>query len=474
VNRSDLTMLRLLAAVNDPGSIDCLLVSRAQALLFDPACGTEDERRHVQACDKCQALLRRLSRQTHHPSSLVLVRSLLGHVSPEEGRLVSLHLGGGCRRCNARHDSLRDRIASTSGAFLLTPPETSPEGASPPLGPEGTAPDGGLKVWLAREKDEIVLLVSTRGPRPRLVGYVLRGADGEGCVEGFAVLRPEGDGGEPAVRFDAEALARRLKGKCDNLIAYPVEESALGDEERDALSAAGMLAREDAGPEPPAGQPGPVGTPPLRPGPEGSEPPPVVDTTGTVAHLLARLREGDSQARGALIEHSCERLRRLASRMLRRYPALLRWEQTGDVLNEALMRLWRALEQVRPESARHFYRLAALQTRRALIDLARHHLGPRGPAALHYDDPAGRAPDEPGGALDRAAPGESPETLEEWSRFHRQVEALPEDLREVVDMLWYQGLGQKEVAELLGVSERTLKRRWQEARVRLSRLLGGQ
>jgi DNA-directed RNA polymerase specialized sigma24 family protein len=54
--------------------------------------------------------------------------------------------------------------------------------------------------------------------------------------------------------------------------------------------------------------------------------------------------------------------------------------------------------------------------------------------------------------------------------FHRIVEGLP---GEVFELLWYHGLTQKEAAELLGVSEWTLKRRWQEARIALAQALGG-
>ena len=38
--------------------------------------------------------------------------------------------------------------------------------------------------------------------------------------------------------------------------------------------------------------------------------------------------------------------------MLRDYPRVGRWEQTDDVLQNALLRLWRALEDVRPATAR--------------------------------------------------------------------------------------------------------------------------
>ena len=43
-----------------------------------------------------------------------------------------------------------------------------------------------------------------------------------------------------------------------------------------------------------------------------------------------------------------------------------------------------------------------------------------------------------------------------------------------LDLLYYQGLTQAEAAEVLGVSERTVKRRWQAARLALHDALGGE
>jgi RNA polymerase sigma-70 factor (ECF subfamily) len=48
------------------------------------------------------------------------------------------------------------------------------------------------------------------------------------------------------------------------------------------------------------------------------------------------------------------------------------------------------------------------------------------------------------------------------------VDSLPDEEREVVQLLWYEGLRQPEAAVVLGISLATLKRRWQVARLRLS------
>jgi RNA polymerase sigma factor (sigma-70 family) len=57
--------------------------------------------------------------------------------------------------------------------------------------------------------------------------------------------------------------------------------------------------------------------------------------------------------------------------------------------------------------------------------------------------------------------------LEEWCEFHRQIDGLPEEEREVVDLHFYQGLTKAQVAELLDVDVRTVQRRWNAALTRL-------
>jgi len=177
---------------------------------------------------------------------------------------------------------------------------------------------------------------------------------------------------------------------------------------------------------------------------------------------------GDQAARSRLLEHACDRLLALTRRMFEGYPSLRRWEQTDDVFVNSMMRFHRALESVQPDSVRHFFNLAGTQIRRELLDLKKHYYGKEGVGANHHTDyqPA----DEEGGSLRRAA--SEPEDLTRWSAFHEQVDQLPEELRETFNLLYYEGLTQDESADVLGVSVSTVKRRWQEARLRLHDALG--
>jgi RNA polymerase sigma factor (sigma-70 family) len=187
------------------------------------------------------------------------------------------------------------------------------------------------------------------------------------------------------------------------------------------------------------------------------------DSDTQLEKLVELARAGDLQANTLLIEHSGRRLLKLTRTMFHRYPSLRRWEQTDDVFQNALLRLHRALADVQPESVRHFFNLAGEMVRRELLDLKKHHFGAQGHAANHHTDH--QPSDDTGGALARTAA--EPDDSERWERFHGQVEDLPEDLREVVNLLFYEGLTQREAAEVLGVSLRTVKRRWQEVKFRV-------
>jgi RNA polymerase sigma factor (sigma-70 family) len=198
------------------------------------------------------------------------------------------------------------------------------------------------------------------------------------------------------------------------------------------------------------------------------------DRTTQFQHWIDQLNAGDPSARGHLLNAACERLRQLAHRMLRDYPRVRRWEETDDVLQNATVRLWRSLEVVSPATVREFVGLAALQVRRELIDLARHYGGPEGPGAKHVSDTGGAGPDStPRPAYEAPDVSHEPNRLALWTEFHRQVDALPGEEREVFDLLWYQELTQAEAAAVLGVSDREVRRRWRAARQRLRQVLPG-
>jgi RNA polymerase sigma-70 factor (ECF subfamily) len=199
------------------------------------------------------------------------------------------------------------------------------------------------------------------------------------------------------------------------------------------------------------------------------------DHATLIQSCIDRIRSGDLTARDELLAYTSDRLTRLTRKMLRDYPGVHRWEQTDDVFQNAALRLCRALRDVPLATAADFFRIAAAQIRRELIDLARKYSGAQGMGA-HHDSVAqpGTAPS--GNLAMGLNPMDTtydPGRLAAWTDFHRQVEALPAEEREAFDLLFYQGLSQDEAAAVLVISERTIKRRWQAARLRLIQTLGG-
>jgi RNA polymerase sigma-70 factor (ECF subfamily) len=195
------------------------------------------------------------------------------------------------------------------------------------------------------------------------------------------------------------------------------------------------------------------------------------DHSTRIQRCIDRLRSGDASARDELVAHSLERLTRLTRKMLHTFPGVHRWEETDDVLQNAVLRLCRALGAVQPPTVTEFFRLAAAQIRRELIDLARRYSGARGlNATLANSTPAGSSSEARPDPVDTTR---DPDRLAAWTDFHRAAEALPPEERAVFDLLFYQGLSQAEAAAVLGVTEIMVKRRWRAARMRLVQALGG-
>lgn len=164
----------------------------------------------------------------------------------------------------------------------------------------------------------------------------------------------------------------------------------------------------------------------------------------------------------------CEnRMRVLARRMRRQFPVVRRWDDTDDILQESSVRLHRALRSVVPESELHLYRLACLQVRRVLLDLSREYAS-RYSFAANYETGHG---DRLGRSVpDRTAVHETDVGgLENWTRFHQAADAMPRQLRDVFDLLWYAELDQDAAARILCITKRTLQRRWRRTRLLLMR-----
>jgi RNA polymerase sigma factor (sigma-70 family) len=192
-----------------------------------------------------------------------------------------------------------------------------------------------------------------------------------------------------------------------------------------------------------------------------------------ISAALSRVAAGDAAAREVVIAWASDQMRGLARRMLRTFPTVRRWEQADDVVQNAAIRLDRALRQTIPTSSTGLVRLAATQVRRELLDMAKKYRGPESYAANHetnYRQRDGELRAKVDEAAQRLEPSDS---LESWTRLHTAAGELPKEERDVFHLSWYMGLTQADIAEVTGLSVRTVKRRWEAAKLALVTAMPG-
>src|SRR5262249_6727141 len=163
-----------------------------------------------------------------------------------------------------------------------------------------------------------------------------------------------------------------------------------------------------------------------------------------------------------LLERAVGRLRLLCANLLyKSYPRLTQPPvnlETDELLGGVVAALLTALRVTRPAGVRQFFALACQHMRWQLNDLAR-RLDERPPAAALAESGVA-APPSTGSCL-----------TPDGRRVLGAIEALPEDEREVFDLIGIQGLTHGEAAAVVGVSEKTVQRRLNRARLLLAERL---
>jgi RNA polymerase sigma factor (sigma-70 family) len=177
--------------------------------------------------------------------------------------------------------------------------------------------------------------------------------------------------------------------------------------------------------------------------------------TVMLQRCLDRMRAGDTDAENDLVKAVQARLRALVARMYRGFPNVRLIADADDVFQESVIRLLASLRAIRPATTRDFVNFAAVHIRRELLDLARRA---KGKQTVPLDPPG--STDSPG-RTEPAAPEEG--DLDDWVELHEAIDQLPSELREVVGLVFYHGWKQEQVAELLKVSVRTVRRWWHAA-----------
>lgn len=201
---------------------------------------------------------------------------------------------------------------------------------------------------------------------------------------------------------------------------------------------------------------------------DNSRPSRQIASTTSLQELLEQLRVGNDKARVLLIERLQGRLRQRIHRMLtgsfKRKPALA---ETGEVLQDVRICLYRALAEVKPEDVDGLIGLAVVQARRVLLDLCRKV--DRDPL-LPVSQLANSSGSSPLEQVAAQTPGVS--TREVYKILLEELVPRLNDIQTpVFERRLYFGLSFPEIGELLGIGEEVAKKRWQSAKLQLRRWL---
>ena len=179
----------------------------------------------------------------------------------------------------------------------------------------------------------------------------------------------------------------------------------------------------------------------------------------TVTLLLSRARNGDDDALDELLPLVYDVLRRLSQRELSRMGAR-QTLSTTDLIHEAYLKLTPGTT-VEWEDRTHFFRVAARAMRQVLVDRVRRRSAHERKHDLLELSLSGR----------RIRFQIKRHELLDLDQALDRLQEASERLHSVVELRFFGGLTEEEVAGTLGVSARTVRRDWTKARLFLHREL---
>ncbi|OWQ45496.1 ECF-type sigma factor [Roseateles sp. L2-2] len=181
---------------------------------------------------------------------------------------------------------------------------------------------------------------------------------------------------------------------------------------------------------------------------------------GEVTQLIGRARDGDREAFDRIFELLYPELRQVAHRRLSRGSGNDLMATTA-LVNECYLKFLQR-ETLTPSDRAHFLAYAATVMRSIIVDAARQAKTDR------------RGGDAEQVTLNSELIGGLPAASDEILAVHAALEDLgrvDERLGRVVEMRYFGGLEDEEIAEALGLSARTVRRDWDKARLLLAHAL---
>ncbi|HUL63330.1 MAG TPA: ECF-type sigma factor [Burkholderiaceae bacterium] len=181
---------------------------------------------------------------------------------------------------------------------------------------------------------------------------------------------------------------------------------------------------------------------------------------GELTDLLLRANAGDEAARQQLFASAYDELRLMARARLREggRNTLL---DTTVLVHESFLRFVQA-GRLQANDRGHFFAYAASVMRSVIVDFARRRQAQRrGGDAAHV-------------TLDTDLASSLAAQEDEVIGVHEalaQLESVDPRLARIVEMRFFAGMGETEIGEALGVTQRTVRRDWERARLLLSAVL---
>jgi RNA polymerase sigma factor (TIGR02999 family) len=171
-----------------------------------------------------------------------------------------------------------------------------------------------------------------------------------------------------------------------------------------------------------------------------------------ITRLLRRMQEGDAEARAQLISIVYPQLKQIAARRMRRERRDHTLQATA-LVNELFLRLVGSVH-VEFRNRVHFFALSSELMRNILVDAARRQRSAKRGGDAEFMELR---------EFD-AKVIENPDTVLEIDRLLDRLQLLDARQAKVVEMRYFGGLMEHEIAEALNLSERTIKRDWNMAR----------
>jgi RNA polymerase sigma factor (TIGR02999 family) len=174
-----------------------------------------------------------------------------------------------------------------------------------------------------------------------------------------------------------------------------------------------------------------------------------------LTQLLQRVAQGERGALDQVFAVLYPELRKIARARLRAQGSVAHLDTTA-LVHESFLRLVDAAELVLNDR-KHFFTYAAKTMRNIIIDFAREQLAERrggGHAPLQLDTVL----------ANEVANLQGDASLIRINDALLALEAVDPELAQVVEMRYFAGYSEVEVAGLLGSSERTVRRQWEKAR----------